>query len=120
MAAGVAVSAGAGWQDYAPQSNQEWQDYREPSVESPIAPPAIAKPTTDVQPESIAGFVNRVTGHPDYKVQPITPQSIGQGVAHDARVMVLVGYQAMAKGLTGGKSAPLGQPPSREEFLNSS
>jgi hypothetical protein len=117
MAAGASMSAGAGWQDYTPQSNQGWQDYREPSVESPIAPPSNAAPYS-VQPESSADFVNRVTGHPEYKVQPITPKSIAQGVAHDARVMVVGGYQAMAKGMAGGKPI-LGQPPTADEFIKS-
>lgn len=67
-------------------------------------------PTTNVQPESAADFVNRITGHEGYKATPISPVDAIKGAANDAWTLTRSGYQAMTHGLTGGKSYPLGKP----------
>ncbi len=118
MAAGGAVSAAAGWQDYDPHG---WQDYKEPSVESPIPLPAIAKPHIDVEPESIRGFVNRVTGHPDYKPTPISTiaKRTALGIGKDFYNTSAPNLASQAVRHFTGKSIPYLPASSLEETLRS-
>ena len=41
-------------------------------LRQPISPPGLPKPKIDMQPESFSGFVNRITGHPDFQPTPLS------------------------------------------------
>jgi hypothetical protein len=42
------------------------------AVQSPISPPSVPRPQVNMQPESGSGFVNRITGHPDFQPTPLS------------------------------------------------
>ena len=42
------------------------------AVQSPISPPGVPRPQVNMQPESGSGFVNRITGHPDFQPTPLS------------------------------------------------
>lgn len=64
-----------GWQDYAPPAAaqaQGWQDYKEPSAASPIAPPAIQKPTIPMHRSFLIGDPDKDIDSRAVQMEPIT------------------------------------------------
>lgn len=106
--------SGADESDFTPEVQDESDFKPESPVQSPIAPPPNAAPYS-VQPESVSGFINRVTGHPDYQAQQITPKSVALGAVQDAKTLGVGGLQSMVKGISG--KPLLGQPPSTEQTI---
>ena len=51
------------------------------AVRSPISPPGVPRPQVNMQPESASGFVNRITGHPDF--QSTSLSTVGKRVLMD-------------------------------------
>lgn len=86
----------------SPQAQAEQEQTTEDWTQGPSGttePEAPAQP--GMQEESISDLVNRVTGHPNYKSQPLDAKTLAMGLVHDPAALLKAYWQGMTHAATG-------------------